>query len=86
MRDMSFVHRPITDRASGEAFIALLHANRLMFHFEDDVHDIEWGEVAEAPSYVELCALDARRRELYALDWEEHVCPIGFALSLMDDG
>ena len=83
-RDMSFVHRPITNRQEGEAFIALLQANGLMFHFEDDVHDIIWGETGEAPSFTELCAMDARRNELYELDWGEHECPIGFALTLMD--
>jgi len=83
-RDMSFVHKPITDRSEGEAFIALLLANKLLFHFEDDVHDIIWGETDEAPTYVELCAMDKRRNELYTLEWGEHECPIGYALHIMD--
>ena len=83
-RDMSFVHRPITDRKQGEGFVALLNANGLLFHFEDDVHDIVWA--SDPPSHVELCAISARVDELYELDWSDHGgCPIGFALTLMDD-
>lgn len=83
MADLIFLAKPITDRAEGEAFIALLHANSLMFHFEDDVHDIIWGELAEAPTYSQLCLLDQRRDELYELEWDEYECPIGYALHIM---
>lgn len=78
----AFIHKPITNRQEGEAFIALLLAEGLMFHFEDDVHDVLWAE-GNAPTYPELCAIDQRRNELYELDWGGHECPIGFALTLM---
>lgn len=85
MTDRSFIFKPITTREEGEEFIALLHANSLMFHFEDDVWDIIWGELANAPSDVEIAALDSRRNELYEgdFDWGEHECPIGYALYIM---
>jgi len=81
----SWIFKPITTREEGEAFIALLHANSLMFHFEDDVWDILWGEAADAPTDVEIAALDLRRNELYEgqFDWGEHECPIGYALHIM---
>jgi len=78
----AFIHKLITDRQEGESFIALLLAEGLMFHFEDDVHDVLWS-AGNAPTGPELDALDARRNELYQLDWGGHECPIGFALTLM---
>lgn len=85
MADRTFLSTPITTQSEAEAFIAILHANSMMFHFEDDVFDIIWGELAELPNNEELVLLDQRRNELYEgeFDWGEHECPIGYALHIM---
>lgn len=76
------IHRPIATLDEAKAFVQFLQDEGLMFHFEDDVHDVLWAE-GNAPTYPELCAIDQRRNELYELDWGGHECPIGFALTLM---
>lgn len=74
---------PITDRASGEAWIRSLKEADLDFHFEDDPASIIYmrtGEPIFASEDVPLIRVAVH--ELYQLDWGEHDCPIGFLLSL----
>lgn len=74
--------KPITTLAEARAFIEVLHRNGDLFHFEDDVRDIMWRADKSAE---EIDAIDARRNELYSLDWPEDDggCPIGYALQVM---
>lgn len=85
MSDLTFLSTPIATRDEGEVFIAMLIAHNWLFHFEDDVFDIIWGDAPNAPSDNQLVQMDERRNELYEgeFDWEEHDCPIGYALHLM---
>lgn len=85
MSDLSFILKPITNRGEANTFITLLCANNMLFHFEDDVDDILWGEAAPHLIREELDALKLRVDELYSddLDWGEHDCPIGYALEVM---
>lgn len=74
---------PITDRASGEAWIRSLKEADLDFHFEDDPASIIYIRTGE-PIFAEedVPLIRERISALYALDWGEHDCPIGFLLSL----
>lgn len=77
------IHRPITTLDEAKAFVQFLQDEGLMFHFEDDVHDIIWGGSSEAPTHEELVQMDLRRDELYGFEWGEFECPIGYALHVM---
>lgn len=72
---------PITTREEGEQWIRTLAGHDLSFHFEDDpatIINIDSGALTFVPEDHEL--IRERVRELYALDWAEHDCPIGFLL------
>ena len=82
MVDLSFLSQPLTSRPAAETFIRRLNESGLMFHFEDDVHDIMW--IGVEPTFEQLVDLNCRRNELYTFEWNEFECPIGYALHVME--
>src|SRR5690606_29339030 len=74
---------PITDLASGKAWLEALSAADLTFHLEDDPADIVSGLTGERTFRDEDVPLLRRRvAELYRLDWGIYDCPIGYTLVL----
>lgn len=76
---------PITDAASGKAWIDALLADGRLFHFEDSPESIIGHGTESATFRDEDCPLiTAQVDALYALEWPEHDCPIGYALEALD--
>lgn len=75
---------PITDRASGEAFIDELARTRLLWHFDDCAVDC-LAETNRRVSPADARTLNDQRDALYDLEWGEHECPIGYALTVLED-
>jgi hypothetical protein len=77
---------PITDLPSAMAWVDGLTRAGLMFHFEDSPDQIEHAGSAE-PFFTpeEWPVLEDRVATMYALDWPEHGCPIGYALEVMGE-
>lgn len=75
--------KPITDRASADAWIEALHAAGMGFHFDDDPGDIVWNGGREATA-AEADLLRYQRNSLYAevKDWGLFDCPIGYLLAV----
>ena len=83
----SFIFEPIKTVGQAMAFIALLQAHSIMWHFDDNVEDIEWGDTEFPPDATELVALNARVDDMvYNVPveaWGEYEGPIGYALFVM---
>jgi hypothetical protein len=77
---------PILSRRDAEAFLRKIHAAGLMFHLEDDPATILGRGESPLFSPSEIVMLRARIAELYALDWGDHGCPIGYLLQLQREG
>ena len=78
---------PITTIDEAKAFIESLHADGMMFHFEDSPSEIISGTTGAELFTPEQCEqVSARVAELYSMDWSTvgHECPIGYALEVMD--
>lgn len=58
---------PITEdkQVLAKAYVDLLHKHDMVFHFEDDVHDIVWSGRQVQPSKECLELMDELRNELY---------------------
>lgn len=75
---------PVTNRATGEAWIKALFAAKMAFHFEDDPADIiNVHENEETFLDADLDFLREQVAALYALEWDGYDCPIGFLLAVM---
>lgn len=75
---------PVTDRATGEAWISALFAAKLAFHFEDDPADIIHVTTNEETFLdSDLDFLREQVAALYDLEWDGYDCPIGFLLAVM---
>lgn len=78
---------PLTTLDAAQAFIRDLHANDMMFHFEDSPETIINGNTGRALfTAAEAAQIRARMVDLYSFDWTEigHECPIGYALEVGD--
>jgi len=83
---------PITDLASGKAWIDALHAADAVFHFEDSPDDITRGGLSTHERLFadeDVALISERVDALYALEWGpkpgmgKHYCPIGYSLTLL---
>jgi hypothetical protein len=75
------MHWPITDITGAKAFCDDLIAHDLVFHFEDSPDTIVKGIAGERLFDDAQAKIMAKRvRELYALEWGAHECPIGYVL------
>ena len=83
----SFIFEPIKTVGQAMAFITLLQAHSIMWHFDDNVEDVAWGDTEFPPDATELVALNARIDdmvyEITPAEWGEYGCPIGYALFVM---
>lgn len=79
----AIIAAPIETIEQGKAWIEALHAADCLFHFEDSPADIidEKDEPLFSPEQAALIGnqVDA----LYALEWGEWECPIGYALHVL---
>ena len=86
------MRQPITDLDGGKAFCDELIAHDMVFHFEDDPATIiSWRPDRFRISKrlftnAEAAIMRDRVRELYALTWGDHECPIGYVLDQTDAG
>lgn len=48
-----------------KAFVDILHKHGMVWHFEDDVFDVIWGNKVEQPSKDCLKLMNELRNELY---------------------
>lgn len=74
----------ITNIDEAKAFIQALHEGGMMFHFEDSpetIGNMVDGQWVRLFTDEEADDMAERVEELYALEWPEHGCPIGFALT-----
>lgn len=76
---------PITSVEEGKSFLDALVAEGKMFHLEDDFRDIPSGQ-GNLFTEEECASLDMRIPELYALEWAEYDCPIGYVLAKETEG
>lgn len=81
--DRQFLKNPISSREQGEQFLRDLVKAELSFHLEDSPETIINCRTKERIfSDEEAVVVTQRVNELYALDWSEFECPIGFLLYL----
>jgi len=73
-------YSPIGNINQAKSFIRALHDRDHVFHFDEDVHKVIWGQPMNPH---DLWAIDQRRSELYSTDlgWGSFGCPIGFVLA-----
>lgn len=72
--------RPIRNLETGKRWIEDITAAKMLWHFDDDLSTIIWGEGIQL-SVMDECILAKARDDLYDLDWGYYECPIGYALS-----
>lgn len=78
------IKKPITNLAEGQAYLAVLHAEGLAYHLEDDPTEVVWGGTSAPPDWDEMAQMRLRARELYELDWGEHGCPLGYLMDVLE--
>lgn len=79
------MRQPIVDLASGKAFCDDLIAHDMVFHFEDSPETIIKGGTGDRLfDDAEAAVMRDRVRELYAIGWGAHECPIGYVLDQTD--
>lgn len=80
----AFLRMPISvDLASARRWLSALVDNGCDFHLEDDPYDIYAGTerlFTDEEAEIVRC----RQQSLYSFEWGEHVCPIGYMLSLCE--
>jgi hypothetical protein len=80
---------PITDLASGKAWIDALHAADAVFHFEDDPGNITQAGGGDLFADEDVALIRERVDALYAIEWGpkpgmgREYCPIGYSLTLL---
>lgn len=85
LRPLSWSLRaPINNLAEAKAFIEALHAEGLMWHFDDDPVDC-LHETSPLVRREHAVLLGIQRDRLYDFEWGEFECPIGYALHIMKE-
>jgi hypothetical protein len=81
------LERPVTSEDEAKAWITELHAQGLMFHFDDSPETVgtfvggQWRDLFTPEQCV---IIRARLDEVYHFEFEGYDCPIGYALHVMD--
>jgi len=78
----AFMYQPITCLAEGKIFIDELIGKDMSFHLEDDPADIIKGGTDDTLFTEQQAeAIEKRVTELYAIEWGEYDCPIGYMMA-----
>lgn len=73
-------HYKVTCQLEAEAFLDTLIDVNLVFHPEDDAHDIIWETTSPAPTPEQCDHLNRVMGEIYAATRGTEFCPCGYIL------